>query len=409
MSLQIGQYRVVSELGAGGMGVVYKAVDVQINREVALKRLRSEFAASDAVLERFRREAQLQGRLNHPGIAQIYALTQTEEAFCIVMEFVNGVSLSKLLPLDWTYAVQIVLQTLDALEFAHGSGVLHRDVKPENILLDRRGIVKVMDFGIAHAVGAERLTREKSLIGTIEYMSPERILSQPVDGRSDLYAVGIVFFELLAGRLPSDTLSEFDLMRWHVDTVAPPVTDFAQVPARVAEIIARSIAKKPDDRFRSCQEMAAALREFIAGSGLQLPALVTLVPRSHKEKLLGEVELQACFQSVRELIERNELSAAQRQLSDLVRDHPGNPPVESMHSLVRAVRLPSTRLQGAPDQVEAGSSLQLLRIIAAERCGDQAAAESILKSALSNDTQSAILRILAARQAHKPVPIAAER
>ena len=141
MSLQIGQYRVVSELGAGGMGVVYRAVDVQINRDVALKRLRSEFAASPAVLERFRREAQLQGRLNHPNIAQLYALVQTEEAFCIVMEFVDGVNLSKLLPLEWPYAVQMVLQVCDALQFAHDSGVLHRDIKPENIIVDRRGVV----------------------------------------------------------------------------------------------------------------------------------------------------------------------------------------------------------------------------------------------------------------------------
>ena len=118
MSLQIGQYRVVSELGAGGMGVVYRAVDVQINRDVALKRLRSEFAASPAVLERFRREAQLQGRLNHPNIAQLYSMVQTHDAFCLVMELVDGISLKDLLPLQWRQAAAILIQVLDALGYA---------------------------------------------------------------------------------------------------------------------------------------------------------------------------------------------------------------------------------------------------------------------------------------------------
>jgi len=403
MSLQIGQYRVVSELGAGGMGVVYRAVDVQINRDVALKRLRSEFAASPAVLERFRREAQLQGRLNHPNIAQLYALVQTEEAFCIVMEFVDGVNLSKLLPLEWPYAVQMVLQVCDALQFAHDSGVLHRDIKPENIIVDRRGVVKVMDFGIAHAVGAERMTREKSLIGTIEYMSPERIQSLPVDGRSDLYAVGIVFFEALTGRLPSNTATEYDLLRWHVETVASPVTDFVDVPPALSEIVARAIAKKPEDRFRDCAEMAAALRDLARDLRVTLPSMMTLVPREQAARVMAPEKLRECFVETRRMIDHNDLAAAQRYLADTIRDNPGNPTLESLQGIIRAARLPSTRLNGTLPEDTDHLSLDLLRFIAAERSGDEAGADATLRESLLADTQSPILRILAAGRSSSAV------
>lgn len=184
---------------------------------LAIKRLRSEFAASPNILERFRREAQLQGRLHHVNIAQLYSLVQTPEAFCLVMEFVEGVVLKSLIPLPWTSALQIGMQALAGLGYAHSEGVLHRDIKPENILIDRRGIVKIMDFGIAHAVGAQRLTREKVLIGTIEYMPPERIRGTQVDGRADIYSMGILLFEVLTGRLPHDAATEYELMNWHLE------------------------------------------------------------------------------------------------------------------------------------------------------------------------------------------------
>lgn len=259
MSQQIGQYRILGELGAGGMGIVYRALDTELQREVAVKRLRSEFAASDAVLDRFRNEAKLQGRLNHPNIAQLYSLVQTQDAFCIVMEFVDGVMVKDLLPLEWKHAVVILLQVLDALGYAHSMGVLHRDIKPENILIDRRGTVKVMDFGIAYAVGSQRMTREKSLIGTLEYMSPERILGKPMDGTSDIYALGILFYEILSGRLPFEIASEYDLMRWQLEGVAPHITSVASVPVALNEVIQRAMSKNPEDRYATCFEMAAHL------------------------------------------------------------------------------------------------------------------------------------------------------
>jgi serine/threonine protein kinase/TPR repeat protein len=260
MKTLLGQYEILSELGSGGMGVVYRALDIELQRTVALKRLRSEFAASPAVLERFRREAQLQGRLNHPNIAQLHSLAQTPDAFCIVMELIEGVALKALIPMSWQEAGPILLQVLDGLGYAHSQGVLHRDIKPENILIDRRGTAKVMDFGIAHAVGAQRLTREKALIGTIEYMPPERIQGGQVDNRSDIYSIGMVLFEVLTGRLPYSVTSEYEVMKWHVESAPPPLSHFIQAPAALDEIVQKASAKRPEDRYASCEDMAAALR-----------------------------------------------------------------------------------------------------------------------------------------------------
>lgn len=246
------------------MGVVYRALDLDLQREVALKRLRSEFAASPNVLERFQREAQLQARLHHLNIAQLYSVVQTPEAFCLVMEFVEGVVLKSLLPLPWTSAIQIGTQALAGLGYAHSEGVLHRDIKPENILIDRRGTVKIMDFGIAHAVGSQPLTREKVLIGTIEYMPPERIRGEQVDNRGDIYSMGIVLFELLTGRLPHNAATEYELMNWHLVGALPAVTDYIQCPAELNAALAKATAKRPEDRFASCEEMAITLRHILS-------------------------------------------------------------------------------------------------------------------------------------------------
>ena len=223
MIQQIGQYRVLSELGTGGMGVVYRAVDVLLEREVAVKRLRSEYAANPSVLERFRKEAQLQAKLNHPNITQLYTLLQDGDSLCIVMELVDGTVLRNFMPMRWQSALPVILQILEALDYAHRRGVLHRDIKPENIVIDHEGTVKVMDFGIAHALGAARLTRERVVIGTLEYMPPERILNRAMDQRSDLYSVGVLLFEMLCGRLPFASESEYELLRAQVEAAAAPV------------------------------------------------------------------------------------------------------------------------------------------------------------------------------------------
>ena len=274
MSQQIGQYRILSELGTGGMGVVYRAMDLLLEREVAIKRLRSEFAASSSVMDRFRKEAQLQAKLNHPNIAQLYTLVQDGESLCIVMELVNGTVLRNFMPLPWQSALPVILQVLEALDYAHRRGVLHRDIKPENIVIDREGTVKVMDFGIAHALGAARMTRERVVIGTLEYMSPERVLNREMDERSDLYSVGILLFETICGRLPFVGESEYELLRNQVEAPPPPVSQFvAGVPEFVEAALRRAMEKDPRNRYASCVEMAAALRAGCETAGWQLQSV----------------------------------------------------------------------------------------------------------------------------------------
>jgi serine/threonine protein kinase len=271
MTQQIGQYRILGEIGAGGMGVVYRAMDLLLEREVAIKRLRSEYASSPNVLERFRKEAQLQAKLNHPNIAQLYTLLQDGDSLCIVMEFIDGTVLRNFMPMPWQSAVPVILQILEALDYAHRRGVLHRDIKPDNIVVDHSGVVKVMDFGIAHALGAARLTRERVVIGTLEYMPPERLLNREMDESSDLYSVGVLLFEMLCGRLPFASESEYEMLRAQVETPAPPVGQFVSgVPDFVCDAVRRALEKEPRSRYASCGDMAAALREGAAAAGYQL-------------------------------------------------------------------------------------------------------------------------------------------
>ena len=256
------QYKILAELGAGGMGIVYQGVDVMLEREVAVKKLRSEFSRSAEVAERFRREAKIQARLNHPNLAHLYSFFKEGEAFYIVMEFVNGIPLSRLYPMSWQQALPIFRQILDSLEYAHSLGVLHRDIKPDNIMVSPRGEVKVMDFGIAHVLGSVRQTREKSIVGTLEYVCPEQIAGKAISPRSDIYSLGILLFELISGGLPFESQAEFELLRHHLETPAPRLsTRVSDIPEFLDEAIERAMSKSPEDRFASCRAMAEVLRQ----------------------------------------------------------------------------------------------------------------------------------------------------
>ncbi len=318
MTQYIGQYRIVEELGAGGMGIVYRAFDIELRREVALKRLRPEVAASARVLERFRNEAKLQGRLNHPNIAQLYSVVQTDDAFGIVMELVDGAMARNLLPLPWQAALAVIHQTLDAIGYAHNLGVLHRDIKPENILVDRRGTVKVMDFGIAYALGSERMTREKSIVGTLEYMSPERIQGRSMDGRSDIYSLGILLFELVSGRLPFHTDSEFELLRCQIEQHPPLLSSIVDVPAQLDEVVFRAMKKDPAGRYPTCTAMAEDLGTLGAASDA-LTELQALVNRA-RSCAAEPFDEKRCFAEVARQIAAGNLDSAERLLrSELAR------------------------------------------------------------------------------------------
>ncbi len=191
----IGKYRVTEQIGRGGMGTVYRAVDETLHREVAIKVLNAELS-DPTVARRFRAEAVTVARLNHPGIATIYELVQHDGQWLMVMEFVRGETLEAMVvrrgPLPIDVAADLVMQTLSALAHAHSLGVVHRDLKPANLMLAQNGMVKVMDFGIARVAGAEQLTSVGFMMGTPAYMAPEQVLGQEIDARTDLYAAGLV-------------------------------------------------------------------------------------------------------------------------------------------------------------------------------------------------------------------------
>ena len=388
MIKQIGQYKILGELGTGGMGVVYRALDTGLGREVALKRLRSEFAASSKVLERFRNEAKSQSRLNHPNIAQLYSLVQVGDAFCIVMEYVRGVTVQQMVPLEWHPATAIMVQVLAALECAHQNGVLHRDIKPENILVDVSGTAKVMDFGIAYTIGSDRMTREKGLIGTIEYMPPERILGKELTARSDIYSLGVVLYEALAGRLPFQPMSEYDTLRWHVEHDAPPVTDVAQVPAEFNAIIARAMHKNPDERYADCAAMSRDLQALMpSGDGRAM--LAPLVLRKVEEVTV--FDRSACYRRVEEAVERGNLSAAENTLRTEANRHPAESELQHYQALISRAVFEAER---NPSPERAGVLKQLLRIVASEKAGHNEVASRELEALRAAHRGSALDALL---------------
>jgi serine/threonine protein kinase len=260
----VGNYRILRELGAGGMGAVYEAVDLVLERPVALKMLRPEIAAQPELIERFRAEAVTLAKLNHPCIATLFSFFHERGQYCMVMELVRGRSLEALLkesgPLPPHVAAGLLHQTLDGMAHAHAMGVLHRDIKPANIMVTPDGTVKVTDFGIARILGASRMTREGRIIGTLEYIAPERIRGDEADVRSDLYSAGVVLYEMLAGRPPFASDTDFDLMQAHLSQQPPPMSGLGVAcPPELEAIVGKALAKQPAARFQSAQEFRDVL------------------------------------------------------------------------------------------------------------------------------------------------------
>ncbi len=251
----IGKYRVLDRVGRGGMGTVYRAIDETLHREVAIKVLNAELNDPE-VAKRFRAEAITVARLSHPGIATIYELFQHEGQWLMVMEFVRGETLERMverlgsLPAD--RAAELCMQSLAALAHAHSMGVVHRDLKPANIMVTESGAVKIMDFGIARVAGTEHLTNAGFMMGTPAYMAPEQVLGHEIDARADIYAMGVVFYRLVSGQLPFKGETPFAMAQAQVNNPPTPVrTVRADLPPWVDDVMTRSLAKKPDDRFPS--------------------------------------------------------------------------------------------------------------------------------------------------------------
>jgi eukaryotic-like serine/threonine-protein kinase len=264
-----GRYRIVRKLGTGGMANVYLAEDEVLGRRVAIKILNDRHAGDDQFVERFRREAKNAASLSHPNIVSIYDRGEAEGTYYIAMEYLDGRSLKELIvargPAPIHVAVDYARQVLAAIRFAHRHGIVHRDIKPHNVLVDGEGRLKVTDFGIARA-GASQMTEAGSIIGTAQYLSPEQAKGAPVDQTSDLYSVGVVLYELLTGVVPFSGDTPVEIAMKHLSTVPePPSSKRADVPRDLDLVVMRALAKDPSERYQSAEEMDADLRRVNRG------------------------------------------------------------------------------------------------------------------------------------------------
>ena len=261
---QIGSYRVVEKLGEGGMGVVYKGVDTALDRPVAIKILSSALTSNPELEERFHAEARAQANLNHTNLATLYTFMVYEGSPCMVMEFVDGETFEDMIlrrgPIPALEAIPIFKQALMGIGYAHRAGVVHRDIKPANLMLNRSGIVKVMDFGIAKVLGARGMTKTGTQMGTGWYMSPEQVLNKSVDFRSDIYSLGVTLYQMLTAHVPFEGTSDFEIMTGHMQTPPPLPTQFyPYIPKGVENAVLKSLEKQPNNRFQSVEEFGAAL------------------------------------------------------------------------------------------------------------------------------------------------------
>ncbi|MEI8263967.1 MAG: Stk1 family PASTA domain-containing Ser/Thr kinase, partial [Actinomycetes bacterium] len=271
------RYEITHLIARGGMAQVYRANDLLLDRVVALKVLFPELSVDQTFVERFRREAQAAAKLSHPNIVPVFDWGEDNGTYFIVMEFVDGEPLSATLRREGTlppvHAASIAAGVAAALSYAHRHGVVHRDVKPGNVLLATDGAVKVTDFGIARAINTEEgLTQAGSVMGTATYFSPEQAEGVGVDARSDVYSLGIVLFEMLAGRPPFQGDSPVAVASKHVRDQPQLVREFAtDTPAALEAITMMAIAKAPSDRYDSAEDMRADLQRFVEGKGVLAP------------------------------------------------------------------------------------------------------------------------------------------
>ena len=258
-------YQIVEKIGEGGMGEVFRGVDINLDRDVAIKVMRTELARRPEILQRFRKEAVVLAKLNHSNIATLYNFIHDGNNYYMVMEFAPGQTLDVLVAdcvggLPWQYALELFMDALRAIDHAHKQGIIHRDIKPANMMVSERDTLKVLDFGIARVLGESGFTKAGIVVGTTKYMSPEQILGRSIDTRSDIYALGIVLYKMLTGHVPFEGLGEFELMRAQVEERAVPVRQIIpDLPEAVDEAIMRSLEKAPEDRFQRASEFIAAL------------------------------------------------------------------------------------------------------------------------------------------------------
>ncbi len=293
-----GQFKILEKIGSGGMGAVYKAEQPEMRRFVAVKILHPRYLSRPDLVSRFRREARAMSHLSHPNTARVFLYGQLDDGACyFVMEYLAGKNLAQAVraegPMDVTRAVNIMVQVCGALEEAHKQGIVHRDLKPENVFLTTQGGIadypKVLDFGLAKVTEREMrpgsliLTQEGMVFGTPEFMSPEQARGEKLDGRSDIYSLGVIMYELLTGKLPFDANQPMEFIQRHIKEPPIPLAKRApnrDWPAGLWEVLDKSLAKKPGDRFETANALAQALKDVITPQASQPPPQPSIPPQA---------------------------------------------------------------------------------------------------------------------------------
>src|SRR5450755_1607389 len=287
------RYQVLRILGQGGMGAVYQARDQELDRIIALKVIRPELASNPSILARFKQELILSRNVTHKNVVRIFDLGEAEGTKFITMEYVEGEDLRAILRRKGKFhskeAVAVIQQICRALEAAHSEGVIHRDLKPQNVMLDPQGRVVVMDFGLARSLEAPGMTQTGALVGTLEYMSPEQAMGAELDQRSDLFAVGLIFYELLTGKTPykADTAIA-SLMRRTQERALPASDIDASLPKSLSVVVARCLERDPKLRYRNAQEL---LQQLDAWKGNPSISAVALSRMSSSSSSRGSVQI----------------------------------------------------------------------------------------------------------------------
>ena len=442
---KIGKYEVIEVLGRGGMGVVYKAMDARIGRLVAIKMITSILSENADLLQRFYREAQSTGMLQHPNIVIVYDLGDQEGIPYLVMEYLEGEALDKMIGSHAQFPLVeklgIIIQVCNALGYAHRRGIIHRDIKPANVMVLKDATAKIVDFGVAR-IGGDTLTRTGQVLGTINYMSPEQVNAQPMDGRTDIFSAGVMLYQLLTNALPfegNDTAATL-LKILHEDP--PPLSGFLRdVPPGLEIAIQKALAKNRDDRYSSAEDLAFDLtrvqedlkRQMVAQHISQAQASVARSEYAKAKKILLEVlkvdtqhgVARQLLQEAQELLHKEQRREQVRQLQSLAqeavdRDMPG----EAIGYLDQAISLDKTdtallnlreTLHQAKDRKDRCDAL-VRRAESAQMSGDLEEAEKAAAEALgvdAHDTQarmlhSAITKQLAERERQQKMHVLLE-
>ena len=268
-----GRYEITELIGVGGMADVYKATDIVDNKEVAVKILKKEFAENEEFLRRFRNESKAIALLSHPNIVKVYDVNFSDRLQYIVMEYIDGITLKEYIDnekvLTWKDSVHFIIQVLRALQHAHDRGIVHRDIKPQNIMLFTDGTIKVMDFGIAKFAREDGGTQTDQAIGTVHYISPEQARGDETDEKSDIYSVGVMLYEMLTGQKPFDTDNPISIAVMHMqNTPERPRAINPDIPAGLEEIILRAMEKDPEDRYQTAADMIRDIEAFKANNSM---------------------------------------------------------------------------------------------------------------------------------------------